>query len=117
MKHVGIVFANTENADAMDYLKKSLENIFEEYVEFTLYYTELFQEDTILHEDAYLMEHEVPFEYLRHHVSDYTAIFALERSFRKEVWNGFSPFRKIPMCSSSTTEPIHPRNWFPPFPI
>lgn len=83
MKHVGIVFANTENADAMDYLKKSLENIFEEYVEFTLYYTELFQEDTVLHEDAYLMEHEVPFEYLRHHVSDYTAIFALERSFPK----------------------------------
>ena len=35
MKHVGIVFKNTENADAMDYLKKSLENIFEEYVEFT----------------------------------------------------------------------------------
>ena len=35
MKHVGIVFKNTENADAMDYLKKSLENIFEEYVQFT----------------------------------------------------------------------------------
>ena len=39
MKHVGIVFKNTENADAMDFLKNSLENIFEDYVEFTLYYT------------------------------------------------------------------------------
>ena len=85
MKSVGIVFANKYNMDSMLYLKKSLENIFENYIEFKLYYADDFEEDTVLHDDAYLMPSEVTFEFLRHHVSDYTSIFALERGLPKEA--------------------------------
>lgn len=83
MKHVGIVFANAKNPAAMNFIRQNLEAVFERFVEFRLYYLEQFSASTVFHDDAYLMASEVPFEFLKKHVSDYSAIYALERSLPK----------------------------------
>lgn len=93
MKKVSIVFANEYNMDAMLTLKKSLEDIFEDYVEFKLCFADQFTEDTVLRDDACLMASEVEFEFLRHHVSDYTSIFTLERCLAK---GALSDIMKLP---------------------
>lgn len=85
MKTVGIVFANTNNPVAMDFVKSSLEEVFGDFVQFKLYFTDQFQPDTFLDDDAFLMSSEVPFDHLKQYVNSCAAIYELERSLPKQA--------------------------------
>lgn len=80
MKRVGIIYTNTKNSKAMNYILQNLQEVFEGYVAFTNYYLEDFNEDTMLYENAYLAASGVPFQTLRNYVRDYTTIIKIHRS-------------------------------------
>ncbi len=85
MKRVGIIYANSYNAEAMDYILQSLEAVFGGHATFTNYYLDAFDETTLLHDDAYLAANEVPFQILKNYVSDYTTIIKVNRSPRRDA--------------------------------
>ncbi len=80
MKRAGIIYANSKNAEAMNYILQNLEEVFRGYITFTNYYLDDFSEDTLLCEDAYLAANEVSFQILKNYVSDYTTIIKVNRS-------------------------------------
>lgn len=80
MKQVSIVYANSYNPEAMDFVRQSLEDVFAGYVSFSICYLDTFDETTLLHADAYLAANEVPFQTLKNYVSDYTTIIRVTRS-------------------------------------
>ena len=80
MKRVSIIYANSYNTDAMDFVLRNLEEVFGDYVTFTNYYLDDFNENTLLRDDAYLTANEVSFQILKNYVSDYTTIIKVTRS-------------------------------------
>ena len=80
MKHVIIIYRNSNNTNAIHFIKNNLEEIFGEYTTFDNYYLHGSADGERLKADAYLVLDEDIFEIAKERVDDFSKIIKLNRS-------------------------------------
>lgn len=80
MKNVIIIYRNSDNKNAIQFINSDLEEIFGEYISFTNYYLCDAKDGEILKADAFLVLDENSFESAKERVDDFSKIIKLNRS-------------------------------------
>ena len=93
MKHVIIIYRRRENLNAVDFIKKDLEEIFASHVVFENFFLCDLKEDMLLEADAFLALGEDVFRQVKDHVDDFSRIIKMNRSPDRTSLNKIS---KIP---------------------
>lgn len=83
MKKVAIIYRTSENQEVIDFLKDSLERIFENYIFVENYYLTELTNNSIIDADAYLLTEERMIYPLKKHVTNYNNIIIMNRSINK----------------------------------
>ncbi|MDD7512881.1 MAG: sigma 54-interacting transcriptional regulator [Clostridiales bacterium] len=92
-KKVAIIYQNSLNEKAMEFIKYNLEEIFGEYISFSNCYLQSLEPDRLLETDAFLAVGDQIYDQLKEHVKDFNKVIKMNRSPNRGALNKIS---KIP---------------------
>lgn len=92
-KKVAIIYQNSLNEKAMDFIKYNLEEIFGEYISFSNCYLQALEPDRLLETDAFLAVGDQIYDQMKEHVKDFNKVIKMNRSPNRGALNKIS---KIP---------------------
>ena len=93
MKRVSLIYHTRDNHNAIDFIKKNLEDIFADHVVFTNCYLDDLAEGEKLHADAFLAIDEYIYQQASLYIKDFNKLIKITRSPERDALNRIS---KIP---------------------
>lgn len=85
MKTVAVIYNNSNNLPAIDFIQHTLETIFENRIQVTNYFFNQFKEDTVIAADAILLANRNLLSRVSSHISDYKVALIMERSIQNAM--------------------------------
>lgn len=89
-KKVAIIYQNSLNKNAMEFIKYNLEEIFGEYIYFSNCYLQSLEPDKLLETDAFLAVGDQIYDQLKEHVKDFNKVIKMNRSPNRGALNKIS---------------------------
>ena len=89
-KKVAIIYQNSLNKNAMEFIKYNLEEIFGEYISFSNCYLQSLGPDKLLETDAFLAVGDQIYDQLKEHVKDFNKVIKMNRSPNRGALNKIS---------------------------
>ena len=87
MKTILMIYNNRENWTVIEYLKKCIESIFENYLKVDNVFLNELKEDEIIEGDIYLVLYENIIYPLKKHISNFNNVVVMTRGINKKYIN------------------------------